>query len=303
MGEPYLIMSQTAAPDQVTTLKNRITDEIFFALGFKRDGFTRRILGNMFSLPAGHFARIAAKLEDEVPRSGLQAGAICVLDDFSLRLNTWGVENIPPEGPLLIVCNHPGAYDSVAITATIPRPDLKLVASDVGFTRALEKTSAHLIYVSTDAIERMNALRAAIQHLQQGGSILLFARGDVEPDPAFMTGAAETMSEWSPSIEIMLRKAPLTQLQVAIASGFILPRFAGNPIIKIRKKPFHQQKMAELFQILQQLVFPRSIGEIKVNISFARPVTTVELAGEKIMPAVIRLARQHLQEHIQYYRL
>lgn len=296
-------MSQPTGLDQVSVLKNRITDEIFFALGFRREGFVRRAFGPLFGAPALRFARIAARLENEVTRAGLQAGAVCVLDDFALRLNTWGAENIPGEGPLLIVCNHPGAYDSLAITASIPRRDLKLVASDVGFTRALTATSAHLIYVSTDAIERMNALRDSIQHLKNGGAILLFARGDVEPDPAFMTGADETMEEWSRSIEIMLRKVPQTQLQVAIASGFILPRFARNPLIKIRKKPFHQQKMAELFQILQQLVSPDSLGKIDVHISFARPICPAELAGEKIMLAVVRLARQHLQEHIQYYRL
>ncbi len=296
-------MSPTGSQDQVSILKQRITDEIFFALGFGRTGFWRRLLGGLFSQPAGRFARIAAKLEDGVTRAGLQEGATSILGDFALCLHTWGVENIPRHGPLLIVCNHPGAYDSVAVTAAIPRPDLTLVASDVGFTRALTATSAHLIYVSTDPLERMNALRASIQHLKNGGAILLFARGDVEPDPAFMTGASETMEQWSPSIEIMLRKVPQTRLQVAIASGFILPRFAHNPLIKIRKKPFHQQKMAELFQILQQLVFPRSIGSIDVNVSFAMPVCTDELAGEKIMLAVIRLARQHLQQHIQYYRL
>ncbi len=296
-------MSPLPEQDQVSLIKQRITDEIFFALGLGRSGPMRRALGGLFSLPADHFARICARLENEVARAGLQAGAICVLDDFALRLHTWGTENIPSQGPLLVVCNHPGAYDSLAITATIPRRDLTLVASDVGFTRALTATSAHLIYVSTDPIERMNALRDSIQHLKNGGAILLFARGDVEPDPAFMTGASETMQKWSPSIEIMLRKVPQTQLLVGIASGFILPRFARSPIIKIRKKPFHQQKMAELFQILQQLVFPRSIGKIDVNISFARPVCTEELAGEKIMLAVIRLARQHLQEHIQFYRL
>jgi hypothetical protein len=296
-------MSQPSGPDQVRILKQRITDEIFFALGLGRSGFARRALGGLFSLPAGHFARICARLENEVSRGGLQAGALSVLDDFALQLHTWGTENIPPQGPLLVVCNHPGAYDSLAITATIPRHDLTLVASDVGFTRALTATSAHLIYVSTDPIERMNALRDSIQHLKNGGAILLFARGDVEPDPAFMAGASETMQQWSSSIEIMLRKVPQTQLLVSIASGFILPRFARSPIIKLRKEPFHQQKMAELFQILQQLIFPRSIGKIDVNISFARPVCTDELAGEKIMLAVIRLARQHLQEHIRYYRL
>ncbi len=56
-------MSQPTGLDQVTILKNRITDEIFFALGFGRSGFVRRTFGALFSAPALRFARIAARRE------------------------------------------------------------------------------------------------------------------------------------------------------------------------------------------------------------------------------------------------
>ncbi len=54
-------MSQSPGKDQVSILKQRITDEIFFALGLGRTGFMRRVLGGLFSQPADRFARIAAK--------------------------------------------------------------------------------------------------------------------------------------------------------------------------------------------------------------------------------------------------
>ena len=116
--------------------------------------------------------------------------------DFSLNVTTNGVENIPPKGPVLIISNNPGAYDSVIITACIPRKDLTLVVSDVPFSRALAAARAHFIFVSTDIPSRANALRQMVQHLNNGGALLLFASGEVEPDPAFMPGAAETMATW-----------------------------------------------------------------------------------------------------------
>ena len=132
-----LIADQAAYDAQVTVLQNRITDEIFFALGLGRSGFLRRALGSLFYAPAHRFGRIAANFENETTRAGLAVGAMQIMRDFSLTSTTRGCENIPAEGPVLILANHPGAYDSAVITAAVPRRDLTLVVSDVGFTRAL----------------------------------------------------------------------------------------------------------------------------------------------------------------------
>ena len=281
----------------VTAIRNRIVDEIFFALGLGRSGRWRRGLGPLFYLPANHLAQVGAILEEEAPRSGLSGASQRALPELSLHVTTYGVENIPREGPLLIVSNHAGAYDSVVITAVIPRRDLKLVVSDVGFTHALEACSRDFIFVSTDPTERMGALRACIAHLRQGGALLIFANGEVEPDPAIMPGAEQTIAGWSPSIEIMLRKAPDCWLQVVIASGMLLPKFVHSPLTLIRRMPFHRQKMGELLQILQQMLFPHSI-QLNPRVSFARPVRARELPPDGILPDVIRRARQLLEEHV-----
>ena len=117
----------------------------------------------------------------------------------------------------------------------------------------------------------MAALRQAVAHLQAGGALMLFPHGDVEPDPASMPGAHKALGDWSPSVEVLLRKAPQAVLQIVIASGVLLPRFAGSPVVRIRRKPEHRQKLAEIIQVIQQLLFPRSL-ESRVQPLFGRPV-------------------------------
>ncbi len=280
-------------------MRERITDEIFFAIGFTRTSLARRLLGPLFRRPAGHFARIADRLETEVSQNGLAAGARCILPDFSTTVTARSLERIPRSGPLLICSNHPGSYDSVAYAAVIPRPDLKMVVSDVPFSRAQQATSSYFIYVPAEeeTLGRMASLRQCVEHLKKGGALLIFARGDVEPDPAFMPGASETIFLWSRSIEVMLRKVPETALQVAIASGVLLPRYVHSPLVKIRRRPYHQQKLAEAIQILTQMVKPESM-HIDVSISFDEPASLAGFPPKQIMPEVARRARRLLEEHV-----
>jgi hypothetical protein len=285
---------------QFTAIRNRVVDEVFFALGLGRSSRWRRALGPLFYLPADHLARIGAILEEEAPRSGLNGASVRALPELSLNPTLYGVERIPKEGPVLIACNHPGAYDSLVVTASIPRRDLKLVVSDVGFTHALQACSRDFIFVSTDPTERMGALRESITHLRRGGALLIFANGEVEPDPAIMPGADQTIAGWSRSIEIMLRKVPDCWLQLTIASGMLLPKFVHSPLTRIRRMPFHRQKMGELLQILQQMIFPHSI-QLHPRVSFAEPVCARDLPADGMMEDIIRRARELLAEHVARY--
>jgi hypothetical protein len=178
---------------------------------------------------------------------------------------------------------------------------LKVVVSDVPFMHALPAASACFVPVSMDPIERMGALRASIRHLQSGGALLIFAHGDVEPDPAFMPGAEQELGNWSPSIEVMLRKVPQTRLQIAIASGVLLPRFVHSPITRLRREPAARQKLAEFLQISQQMLAPQSV-RAPVTVSLGLPISTESLRAEagagRWMPVIVRLARAQLREHL-----
>jgi 1-acyl-sn-glycerol-3-phosphate acyltransferase len=284
-------------PGGVGVYREKIVGEICYALGLRRDGLARRLLAPVFRLPAGRFGRIAALADIEAERSGISGAARRILRDLSLAPTARGTENIPVDGPLLVVSNHPGAYDSVAILSCIPRRDIKVFISDVGFTRAFSAARGYFIYVPKVAAGRTAALRESLEYLRSGGALLIFAHGEVEPDPELSPGADEALGDWSRSIDIMLRQVPETWLQVAIASGVLMPKFLRHPLVRIRKTAPRRQKLAEVLQICQQMLFPRSV-RTDVHISFAKPVQGTALADDNPMAAVIRIARRLLADHL-----
>lgn len=281
----------------VRVYREKIVGEICYALGLRRDGLARRLLAPAFRGPAGRFGRIAARADLEAERSGISGAARRILPDLSLAPAARGTENIPVDGPLLLVSNHPGAYDSVAILSCVPRRDIKVFISDGGFTRAFSAARGYFIYVPKVVARRTAALRESIGHLRAGGALLIFAHGEVEPDPELGPGAYEALGDWSRSIGIMLRRVPETRLQLAIASGILMPKFLRHPLVRIRKTAARRQKLAEVLQMSQQMLFPRSV-RTDVHISFAEPVQASALPGGDPMAAVIGMARRLLADHL-----
>lgn len=286
---------------QIDLMRERVTDEVIFGIFKRRTGFLRNAFGWMFRLPTQRFARLFAEADEAVGRAGLPAGGQVVLKNLGVPVISRGEELIPREGPLLVTGNHPGAYDTVAVPSCVPRPDLFISASDTRFYRTLPNTNSRFVYIRTETTERMLALRQAVAHLQAGEALVQFASGKIEPDPEVMPGIERFFERWSPSIELMLRKVPETKLVLAITSGVVLRRFAYHPLTHIHKNDIDQRRMAELMQVLTQLVFPRSV-KVHPHVSFAPPVSVAELEaeseGRRLMPAIVARARRLLAEHL-----
>jgi hypothetical protein len=294
-------MPPASDPHAVPAYRARLIDEIVRAVGLDPSGFGRRILGPLFRIPAGRFARVIARADEAIRSSGLPGGASSVLHDLGLEPVVWGAGQVPVEGPLIVASNHPGAYDSLALMASIPRPDLKVVISDVGLSRTFEAGSKHFIFALKTAAGRAKAMRESLRHLEAGGALLIYPHTEVEPDPETSPGAAEALGEWSRSLELMVRRVPATRLQVAIASGILLPRFIRSPLVRVRRDPAKRQKMAEFLQVSWQMVFPRRVRP-RIHLSFAAPAGAGELAAEGIMPAVLRISRRLLESHLAAVR-
>ena len=287
---------QPLKDNKVEVLRERITQEILAALGFSRNSWLTSIVGRIFRKPIERFSQIAARFEDEIPLSGLHGGAQKILADFPLDITAWGIKQIPKSGPLLIISNHPGAYDSLALVGCIPRKDLKLLVSDIPFSRALINANRDFIYVDFTASGGMQALRESVNHLHKLGALLIFVHGEVEPDPEFMPGASESIGGWSSSIEIMLRKVPQTRVVIAICSGVFLPQFIHHPLTRIRHNLASRQKLAEFLQVMYQLV-AESSEKANVHISFSKLNLSRNEDGVPIMPLLIKNARDLLKEH------
>jgi 1-acyl-sn-glycerol-3-phosphate acyltransferase len=283
--------------DSAAGYRESIIAEICYALGVSRCGLAHRMLALLLSRPIGRLAAIAARADAEIDSSGLSGAARRILPDLSLRPLARGAEGIPAVGPLLMVSNHPGGFDSVAILSCIPRRDIKVVLSDAPLTRAFSAARRYFIFAALNAAGGAKALRDCIDHLKNGGAVFIFANGDVEPDPEISGEADLPFRDWSRSVEIMLREVPEAWLQVAIISGVLMPKYRRHPLVRIRKTAVRRQKLAEVLQILRQLISPRAI-RLNPRLSFAEPIKARDLDENSMMPSVIGMARRLLEDHL-----
>ena len=284
---------------QVRLLRERITDEVFLALGMPKTGLLRRNFGWLLRLPTQRFANIFSSADQAARDRGLHGAGQELLKNLSVQVHARGLENLPPEGPLIVASNHPGAYDSAALAASIQRPDVKIIVYEIPFYHALESIQQHMIFVSPNPDLRMSALRAAIEHLRTGGALIQFGTGRIDPDPLVQTGSAENLQNWSSSLEIMLRKVPETQLMLAMVSGVLMQRFARHPLTYLRRHPIDRQRIAEFTQVIWQLITGKK-PDVFPRISFAPPVATTQLQSEssgRWMDSIITRARTLLAEH------
>jgi hypothetical protein len=289
--------------DRVCELRSSLTDDLMRLLGLPKKGLPRILLNPFLWFPANTFSRLADTFDRTVEQLGLCEACQWALSKFALGADIKGEEYIPRDGPLLIAANHPGTVDGLAIASYIPRPDLKIVVTGIPFVQKLKSTAKHLIYTTFDPHERMTTIRSIIRQLEAGGALLIFPTGTVDPDPDIMPGAYEALEEWSPSLELIIRKVPQTQILLTIVSGVLNPSFLQSPFARLHKGLRERQKVAEFLQVVQQLFFPKSLSLLP-RVSFAPPFTIPQLhhlgGSKQILRAVIEKAQLLLAEHTSY---
>jgi hypothetical protein len=218
---------------------------------------------------------------------------------------TRGAESVPAKGPLLVVSNHVGAYDILVVPSQINRRDIKIIASDSPFFKNLPNASQHMIYASGDPGKRMVTVRHGITHLQEGGALLLFGTGLVDPDPEIHSNAEADIGNWSGSIDLFLRQVPQTQVVISILSGIVMPKWAHSPLTWLRKVEWQKRRIAEYGQVIEQLLLRRK-SNITPHMTIAPPVNVEELRGESqgnhLLGSVIARGKKLLDEHINWIR-
>lgn len=287
--------------EHAALLRDGILEEILYAFSGKRSGWLQALFTPLARVPASHFGGIAAEFYASVNNLGISQAALTALQNFNHTITVRGAEKIPHRGPLLLVSNHPGGLDSIGILSCMPRNDLKALVTDVKFMHLLDYYHRYVLYVDFKATGGMLALRDAIQHLRAGGALLLFAHGDVEPEPECFPDAGDEIARWSPSIEIMLRKVPETVLQILTISGAVQKRFLQNPITHLRKQPARRQKLAEFLQVISSILFPKSIP-IHLHLTVGEAIETRTFGKDRWMPEVIRRGEIQLKDHLKWVK-
>jgi len=238
----------------------KLADDLVFelnkGLGFQKGGLSHTLLRPLVWKPMYRFSELATIFEDRLPREGWQKASAWFINHFVDRVASQGAELLPQEGPLIVASNHPGAYDSLIISSLVPRNDLRIISSDIPFVKKLPETSRHMIYSDFDPHSRMRAAREALRHLKKGGSLLIFARASMDPDPAFMPNSENELSRWKSSLGLFLRNVPQTKMAVSIISGVLCPQFLKHPSTHFRRGRVNKQRLSEFFQVMYQLNSP-----------------------------------------------
>jgi len=201
-----------------------------------------------------------------------------------------GRHPVPAAGPIFILSNHPGMADTIALFAGLAmRPDLRVIALDRPFLRAMPSVSQYMIFVPAAEAERMNVMRAGVRHLRQGGALLTFPAGEIEPDPAVFgaQAAVASLERWSDSIELFARLAPQAQLFPAIVSQVVSPGALHHPLTRLRRTQRDKEKMAAALQV----IWP-PYQKLTARVAFGSPVSA---NTPPVLQTVVAQARQLIE--------
>ena len=275
--------------ERVEVLTRVCVEELLDAFGLGGLDRGRRPLEFLSQVPARRLARQVATYDEIVGESGLAAGGAWALGRMARRVEVEGRENVPPEGPLLLVANHPGLADALALFATVPRRDLRVVAAERPFLEALPNTSRYLIPVSEASPRRSRAVRTATRHLRDGGAILTFPGGEIEPDPAVLPGAVETLERWSGSLDLFARLVPDLTVVPAVVSGVLSPTALRNPLTFVRRRPRDRQWLAASIQMMTP-----ALRNVSTRVAFGRSTHTGDGAvRQSVLDEMRRLIEHH----------
>jgi 1-acyl-sn-glycerol-3-phosphate acyltransferase len=275
------------SPEHLEMLTRVCVDDLLSAFGLGDVRCGRLPLELLSRVPARRLARQVATYDGIVGERGLAAGGAWALERMSRDAEVRGRENVPPEGPLLLVSNHPGLADAVALFAAAPREDLRVVAAERPLLEALPNTRGYLLTVSESSPGRLGVVRAASRHLRQGGAVLTFPGGRIEPDPAVLPGAVEALGRWSSSVDLFARLTPGLTVVPVVVSGVVSPAALRNPLTRLRRRRRDREWLAATLQMLVP-----ALRNVRVRVEFGSPVQSGPDVDERVRAEARRLMRR-----------
>ncbi len=218
------------------------------ALGLK-NSFVKQASQPLLKPYAQKLAKDVLSFDQQIAQSSLQDAAKQLGTSYTADIRTTGLEYLPSQGPVLILSNHPGLADTLALLAVLARNDLRILALDRPFLRELRYLSEKLIFVSEEKEKAVSGLRKTMRWLQAGGALLTFPAGKIEPDPYVREGSLVSVETWSDSVYQLTRVVPDLQVIVVMVAGVFNSSVLNNPITRLKKDTEKQELFAAALQI------------------------------------------------------
>jgi len=265
-------------PSQLDTLTQINLDDLVSSFGWEKYPTLASLLQKAFTAPARKFARQVVDFDNAVGETNLAEASRKIMRKlYVYDVRAYGLEHIPHNEPALFLSNHPGMADTISLFAAINRADLKIIALHRPFLESLENTTKQLFFIDDDPSKRINAIRQVSSHLREGGSVLTFPAGEIEPDPDVYPGALDSLNTWTDSAGVFLRFAPQTKIVPVLVSGVIWEKTARHWIPRLKKSRLEREKLAAALQLLALIT--RDARPNTVHVRFAKPITLNEVGS------------------------
>jgi hypothetical protein len=123
--------------------------------------------------------------------------------------------------------------------------------------------------------------------LQQGGALLTFPAGAIEPDPAAAGArpAVDSLQAWSASFALFARAVPQTRIVAAIVSQVMSADALRHPLTRWRRTAADREKLAATLQIL----WP-PYQAMPARVAFGAPDTAQEQSLSELRRTIIARA-------------
>jgi hypothetical protein len=277
-------------------LTNINLDDLVAAFGWQNYRLPSNLLRRLFYAPARKFAEQILDFDHHIGIGDLPKAARHSLNYFIRGLEIFGHEQLPKSGPLLFLSNHPGMTDTLCLFTAIARPDLRIFALDRPFLQSLPNMSRQLLYLSDDPEKRSHAVRHAASHLRNGGAVLTFPAGTIEPDPDVYEGAIEALDTWTDSAGVFMRFAPQTKIVPVLVRRVLWDKAVKNPLTMMRFKRKDRERLGTSLQLLSNLIF--DTRPVTARVQFGRPIGADEV-GPKDMAAIHTLVLERMRGLIE----
>jgi hypothetical protein len=240
-------------------------DDMVSSFGLRSGSLPARLLQRIFFKYAQTFARQMTDFDIETGKRGLAEGARVALRYHFDDLRVHGSELIPASG-FLALSNHPGLTDTLATFTALNQPNLKIIALQRPFLEALTHVSKHLFYVHDDPASRMKLVRQVSTHLRNGGMVLTYPAGQIEPDPDVHTDAVDSLNTWTDSVGVFIRMAPETPILPILVRGVVWKKALNHPLTRIRRTRMEREQLAAALQVFAYMLGKIHDGRVRVQI-------------------------------------
>jgi putative hemolysin len=215
-----------------------------------------------------------------------------VITRLNLDVELFGarLDVMPKTGPLVVVANHPyGVLDGIVICWMVSqiRSDFKILINNV-LCRAPEM-AAHVLPVDFDETREalqtnLSSRKAAKQHLDTGGALIVFPSGAISTTPRFFARRAEEIA-WAPLVGQLIRKTRAPVMPIFFEGQ-------NSLLFQMASHVSYAMRAALIFHEVRRRVGTRFRGVIGTPLDF-------ETLEAHLPPQ--NLAR-HLQAHVEGLR-